>query len=120
MGSKTRLVRPWCYSGGGEAVVSYSGVALAWGLVPRFCISKQGKMVVELTVLPWGRGVGLSDDFRRHLAEDWSMGAAQVKVETKLFYDDQGSSSSENNGPVLHAFQLMLTHDLLQVRRVYV
>ena len=103
------VVKPWCYGGGG-AVVSYAGVAFAWGQVPRFCVERR-RTPTELTVIAWGRGVGLSEDLRRRLASDWRMGAAQVEVEMKLFYEEKGSSTSEkNNGPVLQSFQLTLRH----------
>ncbi|CAO2188718.1 unnamed protein product [Urochloa humidicola] len=96
------VVQPWCYHGG-DAVVSYSDVALAWGHVPRFCIETK-RTPAGLTVLLLGRGVGLSEDLR--------MGTAQVKVEMKLFYDDKGFSSAERrNGPVFQSFQLVLRHE---------
>nr|CAB3456272.1 unnamed protein product [Digitaria exilis] len=102
------VVKPWCYRGG-DAIVSYSGVALAWGYVPRFCIERK-KVPVELTVIPWGREVGLSEDLRRRLASDWKMGNAEVKVEMKVNYDEKGVSSPERkDGPVLKSFQVMLT-----------
>nr|CAB3473403.1 unnamed protein product [Digitaria exilis] len=34
-----RALQSWCYDSG-EVVVSYSGVALAWGHVPHFCVHK--------------------------------------------------------------------------------
>ncbi|CAL5012137.1 unnamed protein product [Urochloa decumbens] len=105
------IVQPWCYHGG-NAVVSYSDVALAWGHVPRFCIEKK-RTPTELRVLLLGRGVGLSEDLRRRLSSELQMGSAQVKVEMKLFYDDKGFSSAErSNEPVLQSFQLVLRHEL--------
>lgn len=50
------VVKPWCYGGGGP-IVSYAGVALAWGQVPRFCIERR-RTPTELTVIPRGRGLG--------------------------------------------------------------
>ncbi|KAL6615402.1 hypothetical protein ACP70R_037672 [Stipagrostis hirtigluma subsp. patula] len=100
-----RVLLPWCYHGG-EVVVSYSGVALAWGHVPPFCVRR--KVPAEFTVVPWGRGVGLSEGLRRRLAADWRMGTIQMLVEMKLFFDDQGWASSEYPQPSLHLFQLML------------
>ena len=47
------VLPPWCYVGG-EVMVSYSGVALAWAHVPRFCMRK--RVPVELT--PDGVAVG--------------------------------------------------------------
>ena len=102
-----RVVLPWCYNGG-EVAVSYSGVALAWGRVPRFCIRKG--VPTEFTVLPWGREVGFSEDLRRRLASDRRMGTGQVLVEMRLFCDDnnKGLPSKRFIGPLLHKFQVML------------
>ncbi|OEL36296.1 hypothetical protein BAE44_0002685 [Dichanthelium oligosanthes] len=100
-----RVLLSWCYNGG-EVVVSYSNVALAWGHVPRFCIHKG--VPTEFTVLPWGRAVGLSDDLRRRLALDWHTGKGQILVEMKLFCVDQVWLSKRYHGPLLHKFQLML------------
>ncbi|CAO2201630.1 unnamed protein product [Urochloa humidicola] len=103
------VVQPWCYHGG-NAVVSYSDVALAWGHVPRFCIERK-RTPAELKVLLLGRAVGLSEDLRRRLSSELQMGTAQVKVLMKLFYDDKGFSSAErSNGPVFQSFQLLLRH----------
>ncbi|CAL5006573.1 unnamed protein product [Urochloa decumbens] len=104
------IVQPWCYHGG-NAVVSYSDVVLAWGHVPRFCIERK-RTPTELIVLPLGRGVGLSEGLHRRLASELHMGTAQVMVEMKLFYDDKGFSSAErSNEPVLQSFQLVLRHE---------
>ncbi|KAL6845395.1 hypothetical protein ACP4OV_024890 [Aristida adscensionis] len=93
--SKTpRLLQTWCYSDGGEVVVSYSGVALAWGHVPGFCVRRSPP--VEFTVRPWGREVGLSEDRRQRLADDWDAGTTQVSVRMKLFFDDSKDHWSEN------------------------
>ncbi|TVT99058.1 hypothetical protein EJB05_55614, partial [Eragrostis curvula] len=73
----------WC-SNGAEVVVSYAGVALAWGDLPGFCVERSGDM--ELTVKPWGRGVGLSEELRRRLDTEWRAGTAQMLVHVKLFY----------------------------------
>lgn len=100
-----RVVLPWCYNGG-EVAVSYSGVALAWGRVPRFCIRKG--VPTEFVVLPWGREVGLSDDLRRRLASDRRTGTGQVLVEMRLFCDDKGLPSKRFVGPLLYKFQVML------------
>ncbi|CAL4947810.1 unnamed protein product [Urochloa decumbens] len=100
------LLQPWCYTGG-EVTVSYSDVALAWGHVPRFCMKTRAP--VELTVVPVGREVGLSEDLRGRLASDWRMGTAQIMADMKLFYEEQKFSSREYEGPSsLHPFQLML------------
>lgn len=96
------LLQPWCYNGG-EVVVSYSGVALAWGHVPRFCVHK--RTPTEFTVGPWGRAVGLSQDLRGRLALDTHTGTAQILVGMKLFYDDKGFTY---RGPLSRKFQLML------------
>jgi hypothetical protein len=56
--------QPWC-SNGRKVVVSYSGVALAWGDVPGFCVQKKAER--DLMLLPRGKGVGLSEGLRRHL-----------------------------------------------------
>ncbi|RCV27024.1 hypothetical protein SETIT_5G292400v2 [Setaria italica] len=103
--SNPRVLQSWCYNGG-EVVISYSGVAMAWGHVPRFCIHKGAP--TEFTVLPLGRAVGLSDDLRRRLALDTHMGTGQILVEMKLFCDDKGLPSKRFHGPLLYKFQLML------------
>ncbi|CAO1945738.1 unnamed protein product [Urochloa humidicola] len=101
-----RVLQPWCYNGG-EVLVSYSGVALAWGHAPRFCMQRRAP--TEFTVLAWGREIGLSADLCRRLASDFNMGTTQVGIEMKVFHDDKGLSSSGTfNGPSLHSFQLML------------
>ncbi|CAO2183091.1 unnamed protein product [Urochloa humidicola] len=102
--SNPRVLQSWCYNGG-EVVVSYSGVTLAWGHVPRFCIHKGAP--TEFTALPWGREVGLSDDLRRRLAMDMHVGTGQLLVEMRLFCDDKGLPS-RYHGPLLYNFQLML------------
>lgn len=101
-----RLWQPLCYNGG-EVVLSYSDVALAWGHVPRFCLQK--RVPKEILVSPWGRGVGLSDDLLGRLTSDWHMGKAEITVHMKVFYDDKVSSASGiYNGVVLRSFQFML------------
>ncbi|XP_066369050.1 uncharacterized protein [Miscanthus floridulus] len=84
-----RALTDWC-STGGQAVVSYAGVSLAWGPVPAFCVPKKG--AAELTVAASGTGVGLSDDLRTRFGAEWNMGMALVEVEMKLFYDGNGCS----------------------------
>lgn len=102
-----RILQPWCYHGG-EVVVSYSGVALAWGHVPRFCV-RRAAPAAEFRVLSWGREIGLPEELRRRLASDCRMGTAQIMVEMKVFSDDKGMSPSGRfNGPSLRSFQLML------------
>ncbi|KAL6615916.1 hypothetical protein ACP70R_038186 [Stipagrostis hirtigluma subsp. patula] len=101
-----RALQPWC-SNGGEVVVSYGGVALAWGDVPGFCVRR--KAATELTLLPWGKGVGLSEDLQRRLASELLTGTAHVLAEMKLFYDANDWVPSElSSGTSLHAFQLMI------------
>ncbi|KAL6614626.1 hypothetical protein ACP70R_036896 [Stipagrostis hirtigluma subsp. patula] len=68
----------------GEVVVSYSGVALAWGRVPGFCV--QRRAAANLTVVAWGKGICLSDDLRGRLTSDWRRGTAKVLVEMKLYH----------------------------------
>ncbi|KAL6614637.1 hypothetical protein ACP70R_036907 [Stipagrostis hirtigluma subsp. patula] len=82
-----RTWQAWC-SDGGEVVVSYAGVSLAWGRVPSFCVARKG--TAELTAAASGRGVGLSDDLRRRFATEWSTSTASVVAEMKLFYDGNG------------------------------
>ncbi|RCV27021.1 hypothetical protein SETIT_5G292100v2 [Setaria italica] len=67
------VLQPWCCNGS-EVVVSYSGVVLAWGHVPRFCVQRRAP--AEFRVLSWGMEIGLSEDLRRHLASDFHMGTA--------------------------------------------
>lgn len=83
----TRAWQSWCCAGG-ELVVSYDGVSLAWERVPGFCMPRKG--TVELTVAAAGKGVGLSDDSRRRFAAEWNTGTAQVVAEMKLFYNGNG------------------------------
>ncbi|GJM93355.1 hypothetical protein PR202_ga09903 [Eleusine coracana subsp. coracana] len=73
-----------CCLNHGEVVVSYSGVALAWGRVPgRFCVPRRS--VTSFTVMTWGKGVHLSDDLRRRrLSPDWRAGTVKVLVDMKL------------------------------------
>ena len=58
----------WCHNHG-EVVVSYSGVALAWGRVPGFCLPRRS--AANFTVVTWGERVYLSDDLRKRLATEW-------------------------------------------------
>ena len=81
-------VQRWC-SDGGEVIVSYSDVALAWGQVPALCV--RGGATSELAVLPWGWEVGLSEDLRRRLVSEWWTGTAQLSVDMRLFSPDCGS-----------------------------
>ncbi|TVU35352.1 hypothetical protein EJB05_17238, partial [Eragrostis curvula] len=97
-----RHLQAWCLNGG-EVVVSYAGVALAWGQVPGFCVPR--KEVREFILLLWGRGVGLSEDLHRRLASELLTGTTQVLAEMKLSYDANHWTPSEAyNG----TFQLML------------
>ncbi|KAJ1286832.1 hypothetical protein BS78_03G382200 [Paspalum vaginatum] len=100
-------LKPWG-SNGGKVVVTYSGLALAWGDVPGFTVQK--KAATELALVPWGRGVGLSENLRRRLASELFAGTVQVMVEMKLFSDanDWGPTSSTYSGASLQSFQLML------------
>ncbi|XP_052147930.1 uncharacterized protein LOC127766814 [Oryza glaberrima] len=78
-----RAFRPWCLDRG-DVVVSYSGVALAWGRVPGFCVRRRA--MAELTVVPWGKDVRLSEDLRDLLVSELQHGTAKVSVEMKLHY----------------------------------
>jgi hypothetical protein len=72
-----------CCHNHGEVVVSYSGVALAWGRLPgRFCV--QRRSAISFTVVTWGNGVFLPDDLRRRFLPDWSVGTAKELVDMKL------------------------------------
>ncbi|XBI65047.1 hypothetical protein VPH35_045009 [Triticum aestivum] len=97
----------WC-SNGGEVVVSYSGVALAWGDVPVFCVPRSA--TTELTVLPWGWEVGLSEDLHRRLVSESQMHTAEVLLEVRMF--DPGSwmlcETETHHSMSLHRFKLML------------
>ncbi|TVT99052.1 hypothetical protein EJB05_55608, partial [Eragrostis curvula] len=104
-----RFLQPhswWCYHGG-EAVVSYSDVALAWGHVPRFCMKR--RVPAELNVLAWARGVGVPEDLLRRLELERRIGTAQILVQLKLFYDD-GLTSAYRNQPS-PSFKLLLKGD---------
>jgi hypothetical protein len=65
-------------------VVSYSGVALAWGRVPGFCVQKRS--TAKLTVVPWGKNVHLSQELRERFVSELKEGTAKVYVEMKLHY----------------------------------
>ncbi|KAL6856893.1 hypothetical protein ACP4OV_018275 [Aristida adscensionis] len=101
------LLWPRCYDGG-EVVVSYSGVALAWGGVPRFCVERR-RAPAELTVVPWGRGVGLSEDLRRRLDSERRAGGAKITVDMKVFdHGHVARSSPYHHGPFVRSFQFVL------------
>jgi hypothetical protein len=98
----------WCLNGG-EVVVSYAGVALAWGRVPLFCVPRSG--AAELSVVPWGREVGLPEDLRRRLVSERRVGTAEVLVEMKIFHLVHWMHSSRYSydvGTSLHSFKFML------------
>ncbi|KAF0916696.1 hypothetical protein E2562_011547 [Oryza meyeriana var. granulata] len=71
-----RAFRPWCLDSG-DVVVSYSGVALAWG---------RRRATAKLTVVPWGKDVRLSEDLRDLLVSELQEGTAKVYVEMKQHY----------------------------------
>ena len=100
-------LKRWCFNGG-ELLVSYAGVTLAWARVPFFCVPRSA--ATELTVLPWGRDVGLGDHLRRRLASEWTMGTAQVLVEMKIFHPINWMHASQDSyiGTSLHSFKFML------------
>ncbi|RLM91906.1 hypothetical protein C2845_PM08G23580 [Panicum miliaceum] len=52
-----QLFEAWCHNHG-EVVVSYSGVALALGRVPGFCLPRRS--AANFTVVTWGESVYLS------------------------------------------------------------
>ncbi|XBI18587.1 hypothetical protein VPH35_060328 [Triticum aestivum] len=97
----------WC-SNGGEVVVSYLGVALAWGDVSVFCVPRSA--TTELTVLPWGWEVGLSEDLHRRLVSESQTHTAEVLVEVRMF--DPGSwmlcETETHHSTSSHTFKLML------------
>ncbi|KAJ1283824.1 hypothetical protein BS78_03G156400 [Paspalum vaginatum] len=101
--NNSHVVLPWCYNGG-EVVVSYSDVALAWCPVPRFCINKG--VPTQLRMMPWGRAVGLPHDLRRRLALDCQQGTAQVMVDVMLFPD--GTARTNYPEPLFRQFKLKL------------
>ncbi|GJN17893.1 hypothetical protein PR202_gb04999 [Eleusine coracana subsp. coracana] len=98
-----RLLQPLCYNGG-EVVVSYSDIALAWGHVARFCLQKS--VPKEFLVSPWGRGVGMPDELLGRLTSDWHKREAEITVQMKVFYDDKvwSSSSGKYNGAILRHY----------------
>jgi hypothetical protein len=95
------IIQPWC-SNGGEVVVSYSGVALAWGHVPAFCVRRGSAS--EFTLLPWGWEVGLTEDLRRRILSEWRTGTAQVSVEVRLFSPDSWTQTEVRGGQTLLRF----------------
>ncbi|CAO2171219.1 unnamed protein product [Urochloa humidicola] len=78
-----QFIEAWCHNHG-EVVISYSGVALAWGRVPGFCL--QRRSAANFTVVTWGKRVHLSDDLRKRLTTEWHTGTAKVNVDVKLYY----------------------------------
>jgi hypothetical protein len=66
------------------------------------------RVPTELTVLSWGRGIGLSEDLHRRLESERRMSTAQIMVEMKLLYDDR--LSTEHHGPPLRPFKLILNN----------
>uniref|UniRef100_A0A0D9YE00 Late embryogenesis abundant protein LEA-2 subgroup domain-containing protein n=1 Tax=Oryza glumipatula TaxID=40148 RepID=A0A0D9YE00_9ORYZ len=78
-----RTFWPWCLDRG-DVVVSYSGVALAWGRVPGFCVQKRS--MAKLTVVPWGKNVHLSQELRERFVSELQEGTAKVYIEMKLHY----------------------------------
>uniref|UniRef100_K3XQW3 Late embryogenesis abundant protein LEA-2 subgroup domain-containing protein n=1 Tax=Setaria italica TaxID=4555 RepID=K3XQW3_SETIT len=78
-----RFFEAWCHNQG-EVVISYSGVALAWGRVPGFCLRRRS--AANFTVVTWGQKVYLSDDLRKRLTREWHTGTAKVDVDMKLHY----------------------------------
>lgn len=83
-----RVLTAWCFSGG-QAVVSYGGVSLAWARVPGFCAPRNGG-AAEVVVEAEGKGVGLSDELRWSFVEEWEAGTARVVVEMRLEYYGNG------------------------------
>ncbi|KAJ1254964.1 hypothetical protein BS78_K302100 [Paspalum vaginatum] len=73
----------WCHNHG-ELVVSYAGVALAWGRVPALCVPRRSS--ASFTVVTWGKGVYLSDELRQRLTTEWRAGTAKAFVDMKLHY----------------------------------
>ncbi|CAO2183086.1 unnamed protein product [Urochloa humidicola] len=78
-----QFIEAWCHNHG-EVVISYSGVALAWGRVPGFCLHRRS--AANFTVVTWGKKVHLSDDLRKRLTTEWHTGTAKVNVDMKLHY----------------------------------
>ncbi|CAL4947808.1 unnamed protein product [Urochloa decumbens] len=78
-----QFIKAWCHNHG-EVVISYSGVALAWGRVPGFCLHRRS--AANFTVVPWGKKVHLSDYLRKRLTTEWHTGTAKVNVDMKLHY----------------------------------
>ncbi|KAF0916693.1 hypothetical protein E2562_011544 [Oryza meyeriana var. granulata] len=78
-----RTFWPWCFDRG-DVVVSYSGVALAWGRVPGFCV--QRRSTAKLTVVPWGKDVHLSEVLRERFVSQLQEGTAKFYVDMNLQY----------------------------------
>ncbi|CAL4962306.1 unnamed protein product [Urochloa decumbens] len=80
---------PWA-GGGDDAMlrVSYRGVILAWGMVPRFCIdgrSPQGPEASVATLLATAEGSVLREEMRNLIrAEICALGRAEFDVEGNL------------------------------------
>lgn len=84
-GRNPNTYHAWCHDHG-EVVVSYSGVALASGRVPGFCVPRRSAANFTVVALPLGKGVRLSHDLRGRLASEWRAGAAKVLLEMELHY----------------------------------
>ncbi|CAN6207781.1 unnamed protein product [Urochloa humidicola] len=75
--------RAWCHNRG-EATVYYSGVAIALGHVPGFCVKRRS--AANFTVVARGEGLRLSDELRGRLESEKRNGTAKVLLEMKLHY----------------------------------
>ncbi|CAN6178188.1 unnamed protein product [Urochloa humidicola] len=80
-----------CYRHG-EAVVRYSGFALAWGRTRAFCVS--AKEARDIRVVAWAHGgVGLPQPVRDRMVAERRAGTVELEVDVKLFAEDDESGA---------------------------
>ncbi|KAF7037217.1 hypothetical protein CFC21_047653 [Triticum aestivum] len=79
-----------CYRQG-EAVVLYSGLTVAWGRTPRFCVGAMHTR--DVTVVAWADdGVQLPTLLRDQMAMERRAGSVELDVDLRLFRSDDGSA----------------------------
>ncbi|KAE8776902.1 hypothetical protein D1007_50396 [Hordeum vulgare] len=79
-----------CYRHG-EAVVLYSGLTVAWGRTPRFCLGARDTR--DVTVVAWADdGVELPTLLRDQMAVERRAGSLELDVDLRMFRSDDGSA----------------------------
>uniref|UniRef100_A0A8I6XW97 Uncharacterized protein n=1 Tax=Hordeum vulgare subsp. vulgare TaxID=112509 RepID=A0A8I6XW97_HORVV len=79
-----------CYRHG-EAAVLYSGLTVAWGRTPRFCVGTMDAR--DVTVVAWADdGVALPALLGDQMAAERRAGSVELEVDVRLFRGDDGSA----------------------------